>query len=245
MDELNAIVTDPERVRKNAFLPLIQFVQRYQPFRDEGEKPKKKERIIRYASRRDSAIFTYYRTILAHEYEQRLIELGISDIPTAYRKIPIANGVTGGKCNIDFAVDFVRAIQSFDHCMVFALDISKYFESIDHARLYKCWCELINVDKLPPDHVAVFKAVTKYHFVDKISAYERLGFFGAKTRKNGKTAPGYLVPPNRMPMQLCTPAEFREKVAELIEQNTNKHGIPQGAPISDLLANLYLLDFDC
>jgi len=31
----------------------------------------------------------------------------------------------------------------------------------------------------------------------------------------------------------------------LVEKNMDTWGIPQGAPISDLLANLYLIDFDC
>jgi hypothetical protein len=52
-------------------------------------------------------------------------------------------------------------------------------------------------------------------------------------------------------MQLCTPAEFRERIvgdgadfSSLVRKNEDPYGIPQGAPISDLLANLYLLDFD-
>ena len=52
-------------------------------------------------------------------------------------------------------------------------------------------------------------------------------------------------------MQLCTPKEFRQKVGggnsddpSLICKNNKPHGIPQGVPISDLLANAYLLDFD-
>jgi hypothetical protein len=53
-----------------------------------------------------------------------------------------------------------------------------------------------------------------------------------------------------MPKQLCTGQQFREKIAggngnkSIIKKNLKPYGIPQGAPISDLLANLYLTDFD-
>ena len=54
-----------------------------------------------------------------------------------------------------------------------------------------------------------------------------------------------------MPRQLCTGKEFRKLVAggdgrkNLIETHYKPYGIPQGAPISDLLANIYLFYFDC
>jgi hypothetical protein len=44
--------------------------------------------------------------------------------------------------------------------------------------------------------------------------------------------------------------EFRQKIAggngnkSLIDRNYKPYGIPQGAPLSDVLANLYLIDFD-
>ena len=37
----------------------------------------------------------------------------------------------------------------------------------------------------------------------------------------------------------------RGRLDSLIKVNRNHYGIPQGAPISNLIANLYLLDFDC
>lgn len=249
--ELVDIITDPERVATNAFLPLLQYVKSYQPFRDPGNRPKKKERLIRYASRRDSTVFSYYRHQLAEKYEERLVALGIHDIPIAYRKIPLGDGSESGKCNIDFANDLFMSIRECQSCSVVALDIRKYFESIDHRRLYQIWCELIGVEKLPPDHLAVFKAITRYRFVDRSAAYARLGYIGEKLQPNGTKALGYLVPHKKMPKQLCSPEDFRAKIAgndpqydSLIQENSNDHGIPQGAPISDLLANAYLLAFD-
>lgn len=250
-DELHAIVNSPERVASNPFLPFIQYVKSYQPYRDSSNKPKKKERLIRYAGRRDSAIFARYRSELSEHYESRLQELGTADVPIAYRKLPIAEGSTGGKCNIDFANDLFQEIGEHDKCVVVALDIRKYFENIDHSRLYSIWCDLLGVSRLPDDHLAVFKAITRYRYVDRTAAYERLGYIADKKQKDGSIRPGYTVPFRKMPKQLCSPQVFRKKIAgkgdgysSLIERNTNPHGIPQGAPISDLLANAFLLEFD-
>lgn len=242
--EIEAIVRDPDRVRTNKFYPLLRYPKEFRPFRL-TDKPKK-TRLIRYASRRDSAIFSYYRHILSERYELELIRLGLSDTVLAYRKI--LGRDNRGKCNIHFARDAFDFIVTTGDCCAVALDISSYFESIDHARLKALWCRMLGVTRLPPDHHAVFKNITEYAFVERQAAYERLGYFGVDAELG---RPGYLVPFEEMPMQLCTPAEFRERIVggapdfpNLVQKNEGAYGIPQGAPISDLLANLYLLDFD-
>jgi len=101
--------------------------------------------------------------------------------------------------------------------------------------------------RMPEDHYKVFKAITRYSKVNKVEVYRRLGYFGET--ENGHE--GYLVPFHNVPMQLCSPNEFREKICgttselpSLIHVNDKPYGIPQGAPLSDLLANAYLFDFD-
>lgn len=248
-EEITRIVTDPERVRANPFFPFMRYVKRWQPFRD-GGKVSKKERPIRYASRRDAYIFAYYRHILSGEYEQTLVKLGIDNCPIAYRRIPVGDGTGRGKCNIHFAKDVFDRIAELGNCCAVVLDISSYFEKIDHDRLRDIWCRLLDVDELQPHHAAVFKAITKYAVVDREKVYERLGYFGQK-KKGEEQIKGFLKPFGKMPMQLCSPKEFREKICghspeyeSLVEVNDRPYGIPQGAPISDLLANMYLIDFD-
>ncbi|RZM37303.1 MAG: reverse transcriptase, partial [Sphingomonas sp.] len=130
------------------------------------------------------------------------------------------------------------------------LDISKFFESIDHELLRQKWCALLGVADLPNDHRAVFRAITRYAIVDRDAAYERLGYLTWQA-KGSSRIPVYTTGFKDMPRQLCSNAEFREKIcgkgetfASLIETNKDNFGIPQGSPISDLLANLYLIDFD-
>ncbi len=247
--EAEAIVTDPSRVEKNSFFPLLKYYSGYQPYRSgAGGKPKPKKRPIRYAARKDAYIFAHYRKIVSELYEARLSKLGISESVLAYRHIPVSPHSHAGKCNIDFANDAFQLVANLGNCVAIALDIASYFESIDHSKIREIWCDLLGVSQLPEDHYAVFKNLTRYHFVDVKRAYRRLGIL--------KTDPvtgieGYSKSFKDMDTQICTPQEFREKIAgksgkydSLIEKNPHDYGIPQGVPISDLVANFYLLKFD-
>ena len=224
------IATEPCAVARHPFYPFIAYNVTTQKIRKRVgggvEKKKPKVRPIAYAAHKDSHIFAHYSTILCELYELQLRERGLQQVVTAFRSLD-------HRRNIHFANEVFEFIKVQGDCAVFAADISDYFGSMRHDQLKRAWCSLLGVARLPDDHFAVFKAVARYSSVDRVKLCKVLGLDPDRPRADRR-------------QRFCSPRQFREIVrpSGLITVNSNGSGIPQGSPISAVLSNIYLLEFD-
>lgn len=249
-------ITSTKLVAKHSFSPLLlkNISQRRYKLSDFGSTSKRshlaiknglstsntKIREILYATHIDAHIYSYYsRKILTEKYEEYLkSNTHISASISAYRQIPtICN--TKFKNNSHFAKDVFDEIKKRENCVALAFDVENFFPTLNHRILKLLWAKILNCKALPPDHYNIFKAVTNFSFVRLQDLKTKNHHFDekelSKFKKTGHT--------------------FFENTRALIESKivihkNQKHkdgkliGIPQGLPVSALLANIYMLPFD-
>lgn len=251
-------VSDEKKVAAHSFVPLIykEIKQRRYKFsnfdgiwKHSHKKIKNgkvisnaKIREILYATHIDSHIYSFYtQKIIGPKYESILKKnIALDEAVTAYRQIKTEDEL-GHKNNIHFAKDVFDEIKKRGNCMVMAFDIENFFPSLDHKKLKTIWSKILGKKSLPKNHYNIYKAVTNFSYVrlEDLKKNKR-GFDEKKMSKFKKKGVN----------------TYFENIKELVNtdiiihknqkknQNGNLIGIPQGLPISALLANMYMFPFD-
>ena len=263
-------IKTPKNIQSHSFFPFIHKTITTRRFRkeydiernllNEGKRvvlePKKRD--IFYSNHLDANIFSYYGHLLNKQYTKVLRDKGLNEVVTAYRQIPHFEDdkATRNKCNIDFALEVFNFIRNKNANLVaITFDISNFFDKLNHELLKKMWCKIFAWKELPDDHYNVFKNITKFSYVEEKPLFELFKYQIITKTKSGSIKkkkidkPKYLY--NGNAIAYCEKSDIHLiRSKGLIKNNKRENGelrkvgICQGSPISSVLANIYMLEFD-
>lgn len=99
-------------------------------------------------------------------YEKIVKKLGLEKNVIAYRSIHDEIQKLG-KNNISFAKDSFEYIQKHKNVTAVVLDISKFFENLDHSILKTNLGTVLEQDKLSDVNYLILKRLTKYSYIEQ------------------------------------------------------------------------------
>lgn len=215
----------PDQISSHAFWPLLAYesVERRAKKDVAGNTVfEEKVRPIKFAAHSDAALLECYSRNLGAAYEAYLKDKAFSRSILAYRS-GVGDNIAHAKC-------LFNEIKSRGDCTAIAVDISGFFDNIDHDVLFNSIKQVIGIRSLPIHDFKIFKFMTKFSWIESDALRARLG------RLYGKRG------------RICTADEFRRlvrsKSGSLVQKNPNHFGIPQGTPLSGLYANISMLLVD-
>ncbi|WP_400244602.1 reverse transcriptase domain-containing protein [Niallia sp. JL1B1071] len=229
---INKVINDiknPSWVVQHGFFPFIHFKIEFYKYSRIEKRKKPKTRDIYYASHLDSYIYKYYGDMLNNKYNEVVKKLEINEVATAYR-----NNLNG-KSNIHFAKEVIDFIKKFERSFIYVADFTSFFDTLDHKYLKRQLQVVLNTDKLPDDYFTIFKNITKFSWAEKRKIEEVLNKKYKSKEKRKKLTRLFDEKDFR---------KFRKSAKDNIQNNKNDYGIPQGAGLSSVCSNIYLLDFD-
>ncbi len=234
-DELKLFVRDAQNIVKRSFYPFIKITHRTPRYKFNKDLNRRvlshKSRPICYASHFDALLYSFYSYCLTKRYEHFIKNTALNEAVLAYRD-------DLGKCNIDFSKEIFDYIKTYGPCTAIALDIKGFFDNINHQILKSKWEKVVDLPMLPPDQYKIFKSLTKFSYLNKTTLLKHLKIDLGKLSNKPKTL-----------LSLFSEKRDYEKFNRLrtnniITTNKNIFGIPQGSPMSAVLSNIYLIDFD-
>ena len=228
LDKCFGYITSPDKIAHHGFYPFIHYTIKSRKVKD-GKKDEPKKRQIYYAAHIDGWIYRYYAYLINEAYNQRVKKDGIDSVAVAYR-------TNLRKSNIDFAKEAFQHIQGTTSCYVMIGDFTDFFDNLDHIYLKKQLCDLLSVEKLSDDVYAVYKNVTRFSYVE---LQDLLMLNGLEDTRKGRKEFN-----DRSHERALSPEQFRKNKNLVHPSPHPKYGVPQGSPISAVLANVYMLTAD-
>lgn len=231
IDKVINDIINPNWVSSHGFYPFIHFQMESFKYNKLERTKKPKYRDIYYASHIDSYIYKYYGDMLNNSYNILANKLGINEVVTSYR-----NNFKG-KSNINFAKEVIDFIKNHESAFIYVADFTKFFDRLDHKYLKDMLRRILCKSKLPDDYYAVFKNITRFSWVDK-TCIESVLKRKYKTKDRIKKLTKFRYFDEKEFRR------FRQTSDKYVKSNKNDYGIPQGAGISSVYSNIYLVDFD-